>query len=88
MDKVELSIKAKQLLDEGVMNGVFDALRKDIMEELLLTTPDESQKREQLFMVLQGLQRLELKFAWVCSERDFEDYQKNNLEANLRRIEC
>lgn len=86
MDPVELSIKAKQLLDEKVMDTIFDLLREDLKDELVATRPDQGQRREELYMMLQGLDRLEFKFMWACTQQDFEDFQERNLEANVRRV--
>lgn len=85
MKVLDISMKAKQLLEEGVMQDVFDLLREDLKTELVMTKPEEGQKRETLYMILQGLDKLELKFAWACSQQDFENFQKSNLEANERR---
>jgi len=85
VDLVGLSIRAKQLLDEKVMDDIFDLLRKDLVDEMLRTTPEESAKRENLYSVLQGLDKLELKFAWACTQNDFENAQAANLEELNRR---
>lgn len=88
MTRVELSIKAKQLLDEGVMNNVFDALRQDILDELQAKCSQNSpaEDRENLCMQLQALGKLEMKFAWCCTQLDFEEFQKDNLESTNRRV--
>lgn len=85
VDLVALSIRAKQLLDEKVMDDIFDLLRQDLVDELLRTAPDESARRENIYSVLQGLDRLELKFAWACTQNDFENAQSANFEDLNRR---
>lgn len=86
MTHVELSIKAKQLLDEGVMNHVFDALRQDLLDELLASKQDDSQGRENIYWMLQALSRLEMRFANCCSQLEFDEYQQDNNELNNRRV--
>ena len=84
---LSMSIRAKQLLDEGVMNDVFDILREELTGELLRTEASDAQRREELFMTLKGLEKLEMKFAWVCSQQSFEDFQRSNSEAMHRRLD-
>ena len=86
MNHVELSIKAKQLLEEGVMEQVFDALREDMLNDLLSTQPEDCQRRENIFWMLQALSKIEIKFANCCSQLDFEEFQRDNLEATKRRV--
>ncbi|AGF91100.1 hypothetical protein SXHG_00078 [Synechococcus phage MRHenn-2013a] len=84
MDMVHLSIRAKQLLEEGVIENIFDLLREDLKGELLRTSPEEKDKRENLYFMLKALEKLEMKFTWVCTKSDFDEFNKQQNDSNRR----
>lgn len=81
---VHLSIRAKQLLEEGVIENIFDLLREDLKGELLRTSPEEKDKRENLYFMLKALEKLEMKFTWVCTKSDFDEFNKQQNDSNRR----
>lgn len=81
---VHLSIRAKQLLEEGVIDNIFDLLREDLKGELLRTSPEEKDKRENLYFMLKALEKLEMKFTWVCTKSDFDEFNKQQNDSNRR----
>jgi hypothetical protein len=84
VNEIHLSIRAKQLLEEGVMEQIFDLLREDLNGELLRTSLEERDKRENLFFMLKALDKLEMKFTFVCTKPDFDEFNKEQNSSNRR----
>lgn len=56
-----LRYKVSTLMEEGEVSLLFQQIKNDIVTQILHTKPNETEKREELYNVTQGLSLLERK---------------------------
>lgn len=63
-----LSIRVKELLDEGTLDEILNTVTEDIKEELFQTAPSDSATREILYHETHAMQRIQLRLKSVINE--------------------
>lgn len=63
-----LSIRIKELLDEGTLSEILDQVTGEIKEELFQTAPPDSATRELLYHEIHAMQRLRLRLNSVIND--------------------
>lgn len=56
-----LKYKVNTIMEEGEVSLLFQQIKNDIATQMLHTKPNESEKREELYYLSQGLNLLERK---------------------------
>lgn len=63
-----LSIRVKELLDEGTLDEILNTVTEDIKEELFRTAPSDSATREILYHEAHAMQRIQLRLKSVIAD--------------------
>lgn len=63
-----LSIRVKELLDEGTLSEILDQVTEDIREELFQTAPHDSATREILYHETMAMQKVRLRLQAVIND--------------------
>lgn len=63
-----LSMRVKELLDEGTLEQIMDQVLEDLKEELIASPSDASASREALYHEIHALTRVRLRMATVVSD--------------------
>ena len=64
----QLKNKVSQLMEGDEMSLLFDMVKQDLVSQILLTQPNETVKREELYMISQGVVHLERKMNGIANE--------------------
>jgi hypothetical protein len=63
-----LSIRVKELLDEGTLGKIMDQVLEDLKEELITSPPDAIASREGLYHEIHALTRVRLRMQTVVND--------------------
>lgn len=63
-----LSMRVKELLDEGTLEQIMDQVLEDLKEELIASPSDAIASREALYHEIHALTRVRLRMATVVSD--------------------
>ena len=65
---MSLSIRVKELLDEGTPTQIMAQVKSDLEEEWVTTLPEESSKRELLYHELHCLSKLDTRIKSIVQD--------------------
>lgn len=63
-----LSMRVKELLEEGTLEQIMDQVTADLKEELIASPPEAALTREALYHEIHALNRVRLRMATVVSD--------------------
>lgn len=64
----QLRSKVKLMLEGEEISLLFDMVKKDLANQILLTKPNESEKREELYLTANGVDLLSRKMMAISYE--------------------
>ncbi len=65
---VQLSMRVKELLDEGTLQQIMDQVLDDLKAELVQSAPEAVALREQLYHEIHALNRVNLRLQTVVND--------------------
>lgn len=65
---VQLSMRVKELLDEGTLRQIMDQVLDDLKAELVESAPEATALREQLYHEIHALNRVNLRLQTVVND--------------------
>jgi len=74
-ERKQVSDHAKQLLNDELLTTAFKMVENELVDEILSTSPEEQQKREQCYLLVQALNKLR---GWLVSAVEMADVDRHN----------
>lgn len=65
---VQLSLRVKELLDEGTLRQIMDQVQADLTAELVKSAPEATELREQLYHEIHALNRVNIRLNTVVND--------------------